>query len=1184
MAKLMDDDESEREKYTSFCAHIAATEMEVWVEEVFAGVDLCRNQPVAWPCVDTDATARSRSTTSNLEGREGSSSVRRLFEVVDCIDQDGSITMQGIVEDRYTEAASIGLYERMDAVFEGMDFDGNGTIEKEELAELIQDDEVSAEIMPLLDNIDEDDTITKEEFRLFFDLMGKGVGETGVEACLITFENLLRLRGNKMSGATSSSARSRCRRRRAARPCPRSRACGPSPRGGGRRAGSRAGARRELAERQVARLHLTPRKDVKPGDKRSSNLPTRDDPTPRELLDSGRLDSSRLNSARGPFKYRGANSGDTLASPQPSGRRRSLSGSRRHPAGEPPATPPDAPGSLKPKPPGSPKQPKGGGARGLHGQPPGSPSASRRRFSASRAQLPKGGVAKNRSPLTSPGAPEPRRVPVGDARSGAAGASGAGSRSSGASPDASPRSFPQRSQSLPTLSIGEASAAALKAALGSARSSVNPTPRSSSTPRTARVTPRRMFSRSNAGSMYTPTRGLAQLGAGHDVEAPQQRGRVGPAGGGLGRGPEERALVRAAPLEEAQRHGAVRVAGAVGRDEGVREARVRAAGVGVERDVDADAAIFEGFDEKEKLRSRRRRLDCLGVGAARVRELPGARARFAAFASTSTQEAGESRYWGRLKPSFACDFPSPVSAVAFAPGEVRGPDGAPVYRVCVAAGLDVHVLSVGARLGSSWDAPRRKSVGRFKAVAQGACWRGDGRLIAVGDAEARCTSSTPRAARRCAGWPRATARARQARAGADNSVCSAGADGTLVLWDVTTGAGVRRVENAHADAATGLAARGDGMVASCGYDGLAKLWDLRQGGARAARTWDHGTRCETIVAVPGATSSRRPAARVALWDGLDDAVLHRFRDAHAKSATCLAVDGARTRLLSGGLDGLVKVHSLADHATVARCGRYAAPVNAIAVAGGDAAGDARLLNRVLCVGTNAGLLDGRARDVSARRDATGGRRSSAAGTVAKRAREAGAAAALRGFRYKDALDEALKTRDPTVVVAVLEELDRRGGRAIALGDRDEKRLEPVLSFAAAHVAHQRYGSRLPARRDDDDAASEAGPPARRVAFVLRSVCGLQPKEIELVSGSTVLLGRDSRADVRLVDAAQGSGKLSFVSRKREDPIYDTAVDGRDDELAKRLEYQAFAYDDPDQVLDVGLCDAGCLALPGGFLG
>ena len=52
--------------------------MEVWVEEVFAGVD-------------TDADGEiTLYDFELLEGREGSSSVRRLFEVVDCIDQDGS--------------------------------------------------------------------------------------------------------------------------------------------------------------------------------------------------------------------------------------------------------------------------------------------------------------------------------------------------------------------------------------------------------------------------------------------------------------------------------------------------------------------------------------------------------------------------------------------------------------------------------------------------------------------------------------------------------------------------------------------------------------------------------------------------------------------------------------------------------------------------------------------------------------------------------------------------------------------------------------------------------------------------------------------------------------------------------------------------------------------------------------
>ena len=109
--------------------------------------------------------------------------------------------------------------------------------------------------------------------------------------------------------------------------------------------------------------------------------------------------------------------------------------------------------------------------------------------------------------------------------------------------------------------------------------------------------------------------------------------------------------------------------------------------------------------------------------------------RFAPPSATVGGEASETRYWSKLKPSFSCDFHSPVSSVAFAPGEARGADGAPVYRLCVVAGLDVHVLSVGASRGSEWRAPNRKSVGRFKAVAQSACWRSDGRLIAVGDAE-----------------------------------------------------------------------------------------------------------------------------------------------------------------------------------------------------------------------------------------------------------------------------------------------------------------------------------------------------------------------------------------------------------------------------------------------------------------
>merc|ERR1712138_952 len=92
------------------------------------------------------------------------------------------------------------LDERVLCVFQGMDFDGNGTIEAEELADLIQNDAVTPLILPLLDNDDGDGKVTPEEFRTFFDVWAV-MGDQGVETALVTFESLLRVRGGPMQEA-----------------------------------------------------------------------------------------------------------------------------------------------------------------------------------------------------------------------------------------------------------------------------------------------------------------------------------------------------------------------------------------------------------------------------------------------------------------------------------------------------------------------------------------------------------------------------------------------------------------------------------------------------------------------------------------------------------------------------------------------------------------------------------------------------------------------------------------------------------------------------------------------------------------------------------------------------------------------------------------------------------------------
>lgn len=64
--------------------------------------------------------------------------------------------------------------------------------------------------------------------------------------------------------------------------------------------------------------------------------------------------------------------------------------------------------------------------------------------------------------------------------------------------------------------------------------------------------------------------------------------------------------------------------------------------------------------------------------------------------------------------------------------------------------------------------------------------------------------------------------------------------------------------------------------------------------------------------------------------------------------------------------------------------------------------------------------------------------------------------ALKQFRYGDALDDALETRRPGDVVAVLEELGKRRGLSTALANRDEEMLEPILSFTLRYITKPHF--------------------------------------------------------------------------------------------------------------------------------
>jgi len=67
---------------------------------------------------------------------------------------------------------------------------------------------------------------------------------------------------------------------------------------------------------------------------------------------------------------------------------------------------------------------------------------------------------------------------------------------------------------------------------------------------------------------------------------------------------------------------------------------------------------------------------------------------------------------------------------------------------------------------------------------------------------------------------------------------------------------------------------------------------------------------------------------------------------------------------------------------------------------------------------------------------------------------------LRKFKYAAALDAALATNKPAVVVGVLRELMHRGGLRIALKRRDETTLEPLLVFLVNCITVPQYAPLL----------------------------------------------------------------------------------------------------------------------------
>jgi len=387
-----------------------------------------------------------------------------------------------------------------------------------------------------------------------------------------------------------------------------------------------------------------------------------------------------------------------------------------------------------------------------------------------------------------------------------------------------------------------------------------------------------------------------------------------------------------------------------------------------------------------------------------------------------------------------------------------------------------------------------------------AAYRADGRLIAVGTdvGEVRVCDATSRATL-CTFKPQGGHAVRTVswmRSG--KQVLSGGDDGVLRLWNLS--------QATTTDSSAELTLRGHGDAIRCAaiwqprsttstwkelamtgsYDNTIRVWNLEnpnegdQNKDRCLAVLSHGAPVEALLLMQNDENKDAPwllsagGTQIKVWNPISGICVLTVNTQHSKAITSLVAmtrkEGeAQTpswRILTTGLDGLIRIHTWSSTKGELRHIhgiKLAHPVTSLAF---------NEISSRLAIGTTTGLV--LVRQLAPSHVQQKRKRDPPAGTFAYFTRGMNAEPAkddhivndgrkrklksfdlaLRQFRYGDALDEVLETRQPQMVVAILEELGKRRGLSVALSNRDEQTLEPILSFTVRYITRPQYSSLL----------------------------------------------------------------------------------------------------------------------------
>lgn len=387
-------------------------------------------------------------------------------------------------------------------------------------------------------------------------------------------------------------------------------------------------------------------------------------------------------------------------------------------------------------------------------------------------------------------------------------------------------------------------------------------------------------------------------------------------------------------------------------------------------------------------------------------------------------------------------------------------------HMCVTAGTRVTLYS----LASLRSLKKTKVFSRFRNVALGAKLRSDSGLVCVGGEENIVRVLDPSSRDVLRSWDLHTDSVHATGFLGLHTVFSCSDDHTVHLWDLTSGESLKSMSGHNDYVRCGIEMNSQVLTGS--YDHTVKLWDVRSKTSQCISI-KHVGPVQSLLSIPGSSLIVASSGNVVrVWDTLrTDIPLFEFSN-HVKQITTMTMDPTNSRLLTGGLDGIVNVHDVIDYSLKASQSGHSSIMSMgmpstkstyePCLALGFLDGTCKIL--LPPVDIKPTISKEPPTHVSKRWFSRGGDAkpidTDTLVTSTKKQKLAKHEQCLKQFRHRDALDAALESGRPAIVCSVVEELALRKRLRASLEGRDEFEVKSMVEIARRHLPNPLYSSSL----------------------------------------------------------------------------------------------------------------------------